>query len=230
MEEKLMQVEVQENVYANEIAAVKAEASQLKVVDDASYQIAGNVLTEIKTKQKMVKEYFAPLKEAANKAHKAITSKESETLKPLEEIERSLKSEMSNYFMEQERKKREAEALLRKQIEEEKRRALAEAEKLEKEGKTEESDMAFQQAVDAEEMAMFAQVEVAKPTVKGIGTQKDYVITVTDESKVPSYILGACIRPVDTMAIKKLVKATEGKIKIEGISINETVIIKGGTR
>ena len=230
MEEKLMQVEVQENVYANEIAAVKAEASQLKVVDDASYQIAGNVLTEIKTKQKMVKEYFAPLKEAANKAHKAITSKESETLKPLEEIERSLKSEMSNYFMEQERKKREAEALLRKQIEEEKRRALAEAEKLEKEGKTEESDMAFQQAVDAEEMAMFAQVEVAKPTVKGIGTQKDYVITVTDESKVPSYILGACIRPVDTMAIKKLVKATEGKIRIEGISINETVIIKGGTR
>lgn len=230
MEEKLMQVEVQENVYANEIAAVKAEASQLKVVDDASYQIAGNVLTEIKTKQKMVKEYFAPLKEAANKAHKAITSKESETLKPLEEIERNLKSEMSNYFMEQERKKREAEALLRKQIEEEKRRALAEAEKLEKEGKTEESDMAFQQAVDAEEMAMFAQVEVAKPTVKGIGTQKDYVITVTDESKVPSYILGACIRPVDTMAIKKLVKATEGKIKIEGISINETVIIKGGTR
>ena len=230
MEEKLMQVEVQENVYANEIAEVKAEASQLKVVDDASYQIAGNVLTEIKTKQKMVKEYFAPLKEAANKAHKAITSKESETLKPLEEIERSLKSEMSDYFMEQERKKREAEALLRKQIEEEKRRALAEAEKLEKEGKTEESDMAFQQAVDAEEMAMFAQVEVAKPTVKGIGTQKDYVITVTDESKVPSYILGACIRPVDTMAIKKLVKATEGKIKIEGISINETVIIKGGTR
>ena len=230
MEEKLMQVEVQENVYANEIAAVKAEASQLKVVDDASYQIAGNVLTEIKTKQKMVKEYFAPLKEAANKAHKAITSKESETLKPLEEIERNLKSEMSNYFMEQERKKREAEALLRKQIEEEKRRALAEAEKLEKEGKTEESDMAFQQAVDAEEMAMFAQVEVAKPTVKGIGTQKDYVITVTDESKVPSYILGACIRPVDTMAIKKLVKATEGKIRIEGISINETVIIKGGTR
>lgn len=230
MEEKLMQVEVQENVYANEIAAVKAEASQLKVVDDASYQIAGNVLTEIKTKQKMVKEYFAPLKEAANKAHKAITSKESETLKPLEEIERNLKSEMSNYFMEQERKKREAEALLRKQIEEEKRRALAEAEKLEKEGKTEESDMAFQQAVDAEEMAMFAQVEVAKPTVKGIGTQKDYVITVTDESKVPSYILGACIRPVDTMAIKKLVKATDGKIRIEGISINETVIIKGGTR
>jgi len=230
MEEKLMQVEVQENVYANEIAAVKAEASQLKVVDDASYQIAGNVLTEIKTKQKMVKEYFAPLKEAANKAHKAITSKESETLKPLEEIERSLKSEMSNYFMEQERKKREAEALLRKQIEEEKRRALAEAEKLEKEGKTEESDMAFQQAVDAEEMAMFTKVEVEKPKVKGVGTQKDWELTITDEAKVPAYIMGACVRPVDLMAIKKLVKATEGKIRIDGISINETVIIKGGTR
>lgn len=230
MEEKLMQVEVQENVYANEIAEVKAEASQLKVVDDASYQIAGNVLTEIKTKQKMVKEYFAPLKEAANKAHKAITSKERETLKPLEEIERSLKSEMSDYFMEQERKKREAEALLRKQIEEEKRRALAEAEKLEKEGKTEESDMAFQQAVDAEEMAMFTKVEVEKPKVKGVGTQKDWELTITDEAKVPAYIMGACVRPVDLTAIKKLVKATEGKIRIEGISINETVIIKGGTR
>lgn len=230
MEERITVIEVDDNVFANEIETVKAEATGIKVVDDSSYELAGNYLTGIKGKMKTIQEYFAPLKDSAYKAHKAITSREKETLEPLEKIEKQIKSEMSKYIMEQERKRREAEELLRKQIEEERRRAMAEAEALEKQGKTEESDMALQQAIDAEDMAMFAQVEVAKPTVKGIGTQKDYVITVTDESKVPSYILGACIRPVDTMAIKKLVKATEGKIKIEGISISETIIIKGGTR
>ena len=45
---------------------------------------------------------------------------------------------------------------------------MAEAEKLEKEGKTEESDMAFQQAVDAEEMAMFTKVEVVNPKGAGV--------------------------------------------------------------
>lgn len=230
MEEKLMVIEVADNVFANEIEEVKIQGNQIKVVDDGSYELAGNFLKDVKANQKKVKDYFAPLKEQAYKTHKAITSRESETLKPLEEIERQIKSEMTKYFMEQERKRREAEELLRKQIEEEKRRAFEEAQKLEQEGKSEESEMALDAAVNAEDMMQFAKVEVARPTVKGVGTQKDWIVTITDDSKVPTYLMGACIRPVDLMAIKKLVKATDGKIKIDGIRIKETIIMKAGGR
>lgn len=226
MEEKLMVIEVADNVFANEIEEVKIQGNQIKVVDDGSYELAGNFLKDVKANQKKVKDYFAPLKEQAYKTHKAITSRESETLKPLEEMERQIKSEMTKYFMEQERKRREAEELLRKQIEEEKRRAFEEAQKLEQEGNLEESEMALEAAINAEDMMQFAKVEAVKPDVKGISTQKDYEVYITDEAKVPCYIMGACVRDINLQAIKKLIKATDGKIKIDGISFRETVIMK----
>ena len=65
----------EENVYQNEIELITAQAKELVVCDNDSYSIAGNVLKEVKSKQKMVIDFFAPLKDAANKAHKALTTR-----------------------------------------------------------------------------------------------------------------------------------------------------------
>ena len=52
--------------------------------------------------------------------------------------------------------------------------------------------------------------------------QKDWEITDIDLSKVPTSIAGVLIRPVDTAAVMKLIRASKGAIQIEGITYRET--------
>jgi hypothetical protein len=226
MEEKVAMLSVPDKVFANEIAEVMSKVKDIVVVDTATYETAGNALVYVKSTQKKVIDWFAPLKDAAYKSHKALTTRESETLVPLNDAEKKIKNAMSDYSMAQERIRREKEAEIRRQQEEEKRRAFEEAQKLEQEGKTEEAEQALTAAIEAEDMAQFIHVEMPKPEVKGISTQTDWEVSITDETKVPDYLMGICVRPVDLGAIKRLVKASQGKIKIEGISVRETMSMR----
>jgi len=70
---------------------------------------------------------------------------------------------------------------------------------------------------------------VVEPTIQkqeGISYMTDYSIEIVDANKVPTYINGIEIRPIDIQAIKKLAKASKGKIEIEGIKILERKIMK----
>lgn len=102
-----------------------------KVVDLETCRLAKESLPILKRFENKVLDFFKPMKDAANRAHKAICEKENEQLRPIKNLRNLLSTEIYNFEQEQERQRRERE---RQAQEEERRRresaALAEAESL----------------------------------------------------------------------------------------------------
>ena len=67
-------------------------------------------------------------------------------------------------------------------------------------------------------------VKAQKPKVTGISTSKTWKIKSIDASKVPISFNGVELRPVDTAAVLRLVKASKGQISIPGVEIMEDVV------
>lgn len=117
------------------------QALSLKVCDKATYTAAGEFVKPLKDLEKQILDHYAPMKKAAHEAHKAITSKEAEDLKPVREAMDLVRKSMNSYLAEVEAARRKAEAEARR-IEEEKarkerERLLAQAEKAEAKGNEE---------------------------------------------------------------------------------------------
>ena len=103
-------------------------AKALAVKTPEQYAVAASMKIDLASLRKKIVEEFAPMKEAAHKAHKAITSKEGEYLKPLVEAEGILITALKTFEQEQERIRLEAERLAREEAikrEEEERLAAA---------------------------------------------------------------------------------------------------------
>lgn len=208
----------------NEKTSLLENIKEITIQNDEDNLKAGNFLKQIKPVIKNIKEYWKPLKESAKKAHSDLCEREKTMLEPLELAEKDLKAKMSVYIVEEEKKARAEQEALRKAQEEEALKQLAEAEKLKAEGNEVEAQIQEEMAYALDEVKT-----VINPTIQkqeGISYMTDYEITVTDSKKVPAYINGIEIRPVDTQAIKRLVKMCKGNIQIEGIQISEKKVMK----
>lgn len=212
-------IDQQEREQTTENKVLASRAAALVITNDDQYREAGEFGKEIKRRQKMVTELFAPIKQAANKAHKAACDREKEMLLPLNQAETAVKRAMGNYAMEQERKRREAEEAARRQAEEESRRLLEEAMKAEEQGDKEASAAALSEAIIMDNAPVAAAAPA--PAAKGVTQKKVWDIVVENPAAVPVEIMGVVIRPVDEMAIKKMVGASKGTIQIPGIKVIE---------
>jgi len=90
-------------VIKSEVAPVVDQAASMVVNSAESYVRASDFLKRVKQAQGRVTAFFAPMKQKAYEAHKAITAQESETLKPLQQAEETVNSLMANYYREQKR-------------------------------------------------------------------------------------------------------------------------------
>ena len=134
------------------IGTLSERAMQIKVTDDESLIVADTVKTECLAMRKVVTEFFKPLKDAANKAHKALTSAENAELAKIVPGENHVKQEMANYQLEQ-RKKREAEeARLLKEAQ-----AREEQERLDRAAEIEKEAAALKASGQVEEAAAVQQ-------------------------------------------------------------------------
>lgn len=103
----------------------KAKAIVIRTADD--YKQAAEFKITLAGWRKKITEEFAPMKEAANKAHKAITAKEGEYLKPITDAEATLKASIIKWQDEQEAIRRaeqrrlELEAQMRRDLERQQR-------------------------------------------------------------------------------------------------------------
>ena len=88
--------------------------SHVVVVDQDGYDDAAKFCEKVKERIKAVQAFFSPLKIKANAAHKAITSEENNKLKPLNDIFNTVEGARSEWFKEEERKIRCAEAEAKK--------------------------------------------------------------------------------------------------------------------
>lgn len=211
-------------IIQDEQKSILEQIQEITINNEEDNVKAGNFLKQIKPVIKNIKEYWKPLKESAKKAHSNLCSKEKEMLEPLEQAEIQIKAKMSVYITEQEEKARREQEALRKAQQEEALRQLAEAEKLKAEGKEMEAQIQEEMAYAIDEVKT-----VVEPTIQkqeGISYMTDYSIVIVDANKVPTYVNGIEIRPIDVQAIKKLAKASKGQIQIEGIKILEKKVMK----
>jgi hypothetical protein len=131
----------------NETVEVEAKAlalpekARLIVVDSVEKRtVADNTVKDLDAMIKEVRGVFDPLADKANAAHKAITSKRGEILKPLEDAKTYLTSQVRGYDRKV-KEAAEAEELRLNEIarQQEEERRIAEAEQAEKEGCFEEA-------------------------------------------------------------------------------------------
>lgn len=211
-----------ENVLKTQTIGLEVRADALSVTNDEEYQDAAEFLKVLKEQAGKVKDFFKPIKDAAHKAHKEICDREKMMLEPLTRAETVIKKATSGYLVEQERKRREAEEQARKAAKAEADRRMAEAIELENQGRVEEAAAAM------EEAEIIDSATVAIPTspvnkVKGVSYSRDWEIVSIDEPRVPMDVAGSVIRPVDTGAVMRLIRASKGSIKIPGVTYKETV-------
>lgn len=213
----------QEQEMQTNILLIENDAATLSILNDQQYQEAGEFVKMVKANMKTVKDYFAPMKEAAHKSHQAVCAREKEMLDPLLKAEKTCKAQMAEYLRRKQEEARKQEELMRRLAQEEAEKKLAEAIKAEKNGDDEAAALAFAQATVAEQVSSNTVVQAFAPKVAGISTSKDYEIILMDHNAVPITVSGVVIRPVDEKAIMKLIKASNGTIQIPGIKYRETV-------
>ena len=62
----------QEQEMQTNILLIENDAATLSILNDQQYQEAGEFVKMVKANMKTVKDYFAPMKEAAHKSHQAV--------------------------------------------------------------------------------------------------------------------------------------------------------------
>ena len=208
---------VAEAEMSREVTAVEAQAGQITIASKSDYESAAAFGRLIKQKSAQIIEFFAPMKKAAHEAHQNICAREKEMLAPLISAEKTVKQVMGDYVMEQERKRREEEERVKRLAEAEAEKKLQEAMALEASGKKDEAEAALMEADIVDSASRNVIVEAPKIKADGTSSSIDWEITAVDDGKVPVDFAGMCIRPVDTKAILKLIRASKGQIKIPGI-------------
>lgn len=212
------------------------QATTLVVTDQQTYMAAGEVGKALKSLEKEITDYFAPMKKAAHDAHKAITKKESDELAPVKEAMDIVRKTMNAYAQEQERIRREAERkaqleaeeLARKERERLEKQALAAMEK----GKDEKAEALMEKAemVYAAPVTVAPVVEKTVHTASGNITQaKDLQVTVTDIKAFIFELVKRNVAPtmieIKAGPLKAWVKANAIET-FPGLHINHTVSVR----
>lgn len=214
------------------------QATALVVVDEPTYIAAGEVGKALKSLEKEITDYFAPMKKAAHDAHKAITKKESDELTPVKEAIEIVRKTMNTYAQEQDRIRREAELKAQLAAEEQARkeraRLEAQAEKAIERGQDEKADSLLEKAenVYAAPVTVAPAINKTVKTASGNITQaKELKITVTN----PVLFLSELCKQ-NPGAVANIIKIGDGPLKsfvksnglksFPGLSIVETVGVK----
>lgn len=204
-------------VIKSEVAPVVDQAASMVVNSAESYGSASDFLKRVKQAQNRVTAFFAPMKQKAYEAHRAITAQESETLKPLQQAEATVKRIMSEYYQAQERiriaEQQKAQAAADEAARKERERLEREASKL----KTPElREQRMEKA--AQVIAPMIQVATAVPVISGQQVRKTWKAVVVNVDLVPrEYMV------VNEQALQAFARATKGAVKIPGVQFVEEI-------
>ena len=208
-----------------ETSAIELRVQRMAVSNDTDYVCAAEMLKEIKATQKKVTEYWEPLRVSAKEAYDRVLSRKKDMIDPLKSAEEILKSKMTAYSDEQERKRKAQEEALHKLAEAELEKKLSEAAAAEASGDTEAATSAMAEAEVMDDVSVGGSISAPDVKVKGVSKSKTWKIVGVDASRVPVEINGMVIRPVDEKAILRIIKASKGTIRIPGVIYEETTAI-----
>lgn len=196
-----MEIEIIEK-YKAEADNLSAIAASIIVVDQNSYLSAGEFGKSLKLLRNKITDYFKPLKEAAHKAHKAITQKEAEELSPIDDADDIVRQAVTAYLNEQARLQRVEQARLdaeaKKAADAERERLLKQAVKADEKGNAEKAEALIEKAEQVYVEPVFALPTVAKTVKTTAGNMtavKDIKVTVIDK-KAFAAAIGAGLIPI----------------------------------
>lgn len=196
-----------------------------EITDDAGYAAAVEAAKAVKALQKDVKAFFEPLRKAAKATYDGVLARRAAMTGPLEEAEKDLKGRMSAYALEKERQRREAETAMRRAAAEEADRKLEAAAAAETAGDAAAAEYGLSEAEVLEGLALTGTVAGNAPRARGAGLTRTWKITAVDPALVPTTLNGVELRPVDTAAVMRLIRATRGQVQIPGITFTEDVTV-----
>ncbi len=211
-------------------SAILRGAEQLVVNSGASYEAAAEYGKGIKSIQKRITDWFAPMKSNAHATWKGICRREEEMLSPVGRAETIVKQKMLDFRRAEQRRqddeRREKEAVARK-LEEDRR--LQEALDIEEEGDT----VAAMEVISAPILPPVIPASAAPaPKVAGVGATKRWTFdeTTTDLSVLIAHIAGVekvahpelvCLLALDTKAARQLITAMKAAFNVPGIRAYE---------
>ena len=185
-----------------------------KIQDQATLERVNKAKLYIRELRNEVRKVFEPMKKKAYAAYKEILNQYKKVEAPIIEAEKYCDRLLAEWFAEQRRIREEAERkrleVIRKQKEEEERK-LREALEAENAGKKEEAEKIINQVIEAKPPEVKTP---EKPKLKGVYSRIDYDFEIVDVTKIPrEYMI-----PDETL-IRKVIRASKGKVVIPGIKV-----------
>ena len=181
-----MNDQIIENQVRDEVTNYPATVMTLTVTDQDTFGAAGEAIKTLKGFRKEITDFFGPMKKKAFEAHKLISTKEKETLAPLDKAEAFVRGRMNVFLTEQERIRvaDERKALLKAQEEErkEKKRLEQRAEKALESGKDEKAEALLEEAEDVyvAPVETIRTIAPVKTATAHVGMRDKLVVQVLD--------------------------------------------------
>lgn len=198
------------------------QASSITISDQKGMDNAAVFLRGLKTILLKINATFDRSITLAHKTHKEMLAAKNSHAGPVKKAEIIVKDTMGKYQMEQERIRREEEQRLRREEEERQRKIreeeearLAEAVRLEEEGKADEAEAVMNAVPD---------VEVPKPVVVAPPPPKAQGVSMTSVWKwrlLDIYAVPSEFMMVDEKALSAYVRAKKADTRVPGISVYE---------
>ena len=210
---------------------IEAQLSQLPTVitDPQTYVAAKEYLPRLKQAEDRVLNFFKDIKDAAFKAHKAITTKETEQLKPIKTARDRLARLIYDYEAEENRKRRQRELEEQKRLQEQQQAAaVEEAVSMAEAGAPEMAEQILEQAIAAPPPVVV--LPPSTVTVAGVSTAENWKWRyVNDSEEHAMRLLPREYCCPDESKITKVVKAMKGGTRIPGIEVYDagTVRVRG---
>jgi len=196
-----------------------AQAEDLKVTDQGTFDAAAEMLKTIKAYIAEVKKITGPVKEATHAAWKTAVAQETGLVGQAEEAERILKygakgnaiaPEPTSIAGYQRAQKAAADA------------ARAEIERVQREAEVKAKEQAKATGVPVQAVVVFTPPPPAVPKATGIGFTPEWGFRITDESLIPrEYLM------VDEKKIRAVVKAMKKQTNIPGVEAIEGTGVRG---
>lgn len=210
----------QSEVTAQTGRLVKSGTS-IHIDDDESLELAGSYLVKCKTVMKQIDAIFDEPVKAAHQAHKAMLAAKKKLMSPLQKVETHLKRGISLYRarQEEERRRREAEMRAAARAKEEERR-LAEAARLESEGRDNEAQMVLDMPVHAPPVVL----PPAVPKLDNVSTRENWTFRVVNEALIPREFLIP-----DTTKLRAHARSFRDKALVPGVEFFAEEVISART-
>lgn len=228
----LKELPPEEQQFEQSALSVRDEAKAIHIVDQATYNTAAAKFIGVSALEKEITGHYAPMKEAAHKAHKAVCDAEKEILAPVQEAKRILSRSIGSWDAEQERKRQE-----------EQRRLEAEARQREEDDRLEAAADAEAAGADEEEIeaVLSSPVPMMKPTAaptyekaSNVSTRESWSAEVTSLAKLvkaaadnPAYL--AYLTP-NMPSLNATARAQKSAFSIPGVRANCERIAAGRSR